>query len=72
MVTNCDAVETKVYELALLVKEVREEPDEYFHFYVMGDFWDKKQSESHPIFKWTLVDLEIQQSKLLDLDSPEE
>jgi len=42
MVTNCDGVETKVYELALLVKEVREEPDAYFHFYVMGDFWDKK------------------------------
>lgn len=59
-VTNCDGVETKVYELALLVKEVRGEEDEYFHFYVMGDFWDKNWSEAHPIFKWTLVDLEIQ------------
>lgn len=59
MVKNCDGAETKVYELALLVKEVREEQEAYFHFYVMGDFWDKKSSGSHPIFKWTLVDLEI-------------
>ena len=96
-VETCNG-EKKVYELALLVREVREEANirvkktvsndntlqneqseknasdeyecesrQYFHFYVVGDFWDKHAAGGHPIFTWTLVDLRIEQNALLDL-----
>ena len=42
--TKPDGTTLIAYELGILVKEIREDnikdPTEYFHFYVMGDFFD--------------------------------
>lgn len=65
--------EKRAYELGLLVKETREdykgagEHHEYFHFYIMGDFFTEEVKRHQPILNWTLIDLEIEQTDILNI-----
>lgn len=51
MLTKEDGTQFEAYELGLLVKETREDykgkadHHEYFHFYIMGDFFPAKMKE---------------------------
>lgn len=73
MLTKEDGTQFEAYELGLLVKETREdykgEADhhEYFHFYIMGDFFTEDIKSHQPILNWTLIDLEIEQTDILNI-----
>jgi hypothetical protein len=76
--TGADGSQQRAYELGLLVKETREdykgEADhhEYFHFYIMGDFFTEEIKSHQPILNWTLIDLEIEQADILSIQGADE
>lgn len=62
----------------MLVKEIREDYNsirdhkEQFHFYVAGDFFNDDVKHQQSLMQWCLIDLEIEQSEILAIESPEE
>ena len=64
--------------MGMLVKEIREDYNssndhkEQFHFYVAGDFFNDDVKGQQSLMHWCLIDLEIEQSDILSIESPEE
>lgn len=72
-VANQNGDVVQLYELGLLIKEIREEKwAPKFYFFTAGDFWSEEFKQKQFIFRWALNVVVIDMDELFSQGSQEE
>ena len=71
-VTNVNNEDVEVYELGLRIKEIRENDFESkIFFFMCGNLWEKEVRSQYLLYKWCLMNIEMDLEDLMALGSGE-